>query len=241
MLGPTNSITFDDGFYYSFRILAPFGWNVSTNLTFAVMKTSAPPVSVSVTGQTPTGPTSNDSVVVSIVTSQPKSPQERIYLRWSTDTFMTSHMVEAVGSGVNYSAVIPAQPAGTSVQYCITTSTVDLSPLTTAGSIYLLMLSSSSNTHFVLPTVVKPTPTPTPTPTATPTLTPTPTATPTVQVTVQTTPAGVTFTVDGTTYSSTQTFSWARGSSHAIATTSPQNGATGVQFVWTRWSDSGAI
>ena len=40
-------------------------------------------------------------------------------------------MVEAVGSGVNYSAVIPAQPAGTSVQYCITTSTVDLSQVVT--------------------------------------------------------------------------------------------------------------
>ena len=83
--------------------------------------------------------------------------------------------------------------------------------------------------------------TPTPTPTVTPTLTPTPTATPTVQVTVQTTPAGVSFTVDGTTYASTQTFSWASGSNHTIATTSPQSGGTGVQYVWTKWSDNGAI
>jgi Arylsulfotransferase (ASST)/Divergent InlB B-repeat domain len=100
-----------------------------------------------------------------------------------------------------------------------------------------------------------PTPTPTPAPTATPTATatatptvtptltptPTPTATPTVQVTVQTTPAGVAFTVDGTSYFSTQTFSWARGSTHTIATTSPQSGGTGVQYVWTHWSDAGAI
>jgi len=60
-------------------------------------------------------------------------------------------------------------------------------------------------------------------------------------VTVQTTPAGLEFTVDGTTYSSTQTFSWVPGSSHTIATTSPQNGGTGVQYAWTRWSDNGAI
>ena len=90
-----------------------------------------------------------------------------------------------------------------------------------------------------------PTPTPTPTPTATPTATPTPTPTPTptatVQVTVQTTPAGLEFTVDGTTYSSTQTFSWVPSSSHTIATTSPQNGGTGVRYAWTRWSDNGAI
>src|SRR5215470_18595661 len=86
-----------------------------------------------------------------------------------------------------------------------------------------------------------PTPTPTATPTTTPTPTPTPTPTVTVQVTVQTTPAGLEFTVDGTTYSSTQTFSWVPGSSHTIATTSAQNGSKGVQYAWTRWSDNGAI
>jgi hypothetical protein len=82
-------------------------------------------------------------------------------------------------------------------------------------------------------------------PTATATFTPTPiatpTATPTVQVTVQTTPAGLTFSVDGNSYSSTQTFSWARGSSHTISTISTQNGATGVRFVWSRWSDSSGL
>src|SRR4029077_16757159 len=45
-------------------------------------------------------------------------------------------------------------------------------------------------------------PTPTPTPTATATATPTPT--PTIQVTIQTNLAGLAFTVDGTTYSTTQ-------------------------------------
>ena len=53
----------------------------------------------------------------------------------------------------------------------------------------------------------------------------------TVQVTVQTNLAGLTFTVDNITYSSTQTFSWVPGSSHTIGTTSPQNGGTGVRYV----------
>ena len=86
-----------------------------------------------------------------------------------------------------------------------------------------------------------PTPTATPTPSSTPIPTATPTPTATVQVTVQTTPVGLTFSVDGTTYSSTQLFSWARGSSHTIATTSPQSGGTGVQYVWTNWTGGGAI
>ena len=108
-LGPTNSITLDDGFYYSFRIL---DWRMSSALTIGVMKASAPPISVYVTGQTPTAPTSDDSVVVNIVANQSKSAEERIYLRWSTDTFVTSHMTEATGSGVDYSAVIPARRRG---------------------------------------------------------------------------------------------------------------------------------
>src|SRR5262249_7921875 len=86
--------------------------------------------------------------------------------------------------------------------------------------------------------------TPTATPTASPTSTPptpTPTPTPTIQVTVQTNLAGLAFSVDGTPYSSTQTFSWVRGSSHTIPTTSPQDGATGVRYVWSRWSDNGGI
>ncbi len=62
-----------------------------------------------------------------------------------------------------------------------------------------------------------------------------------VQVTVQTNPAGRSFSVDGTPYTAAQTFSWVPGSSHTIATTSPQNGATGVRYVWSSWTGGGAI
>src|SRR4029077_20467723 len=74
-----------------------------------------------------------------------------------------------------------------------------------------------------------------------PTGTPTPTPTPTVQVTVRTNPAGLAFSVDGTSYSSAQTFSWVAVKSHTIATTSPQNGGAGVRYVWTNWTGGGAI
>jgi hypothetical protein len=61
-----------------------------------------------------------------------------------------------------------------------------------------------------------------------------------VQVTVQTNPAALSFTVDGTAYSATQTFSWAPGSSHTIGTTSTQSGGTGIQYVFAGWSDGHA-
>jgi hypothetical protein len=62
-----------------------------------------------------------------------------------------------------------------------------------------------------------------------------------VSVTVQPSSAGPSFTVDGTAYTTAQTFTWTPGSSHSIAAGSPQNGATGVQYMWNSWSDGGAI
>ena len=61
-----------------------------------------------------------------------------------------------------------------------------------------------------------------------------------VQVTVGTSPAGLSFSVDGTTYSGTQTLSWTVGSSHTLATTSLQT-LSGTQNTFASWSDEGAI
>jgi len=67
------------------------------------------------------------------------------------------------------------------------------------------------------------------------------TATKQVKVTVATTPAGLSFSIDGTTYTSAQTPTWTIGSSHTIATTSPQNPVAGTQDTFTSWSDGGAL
>jgi hypothetical protein len=61
-----------------------------------------------------------------------------------------------------------------------------------------------------------------------------------VQVTVGTSPAGLAFTVDGTSYTSAQSLSWIVGSSHTLATTSPQTNS-GTQNTFASWSDGGAI
>jgi hypothetical protein len=63
----------------------------------------------------------------------------------------------------------------------------------------------------------------------------------TAQVTVQASIAGPSFTVDGSLYTTPQTFTWVSGSSHTITTTDPQSFATGSQYHWTGWSDSGGI
>jgi hypothetical protein len=53
-------------------------------------------------------------------------------------------------------------------------------------------------------------------------------------------PAGRSFSVDGTTYSTPQTFSWLAGSSHEISVATPQ-GTAGTRYVFAGWSDGGTI
>jgi hypothetical protein len=62
----------------------------------------------------------------------------------------------------------------------------------------------------------------------------------TVQITVGTNPAGLAFTVDGTSYAGGQTLSWTVGTIHTLATTSPQTNG-GTQNTFASWSDAGAI
>jgi arylsulfatase A-like enzyme len=149
-IGPTNTISLEDGYYYSFRVLDP-GRISTADLIVAILKTSAPPVSVSRSGQTPAEPTPHDPITVSIATSQAKSMEERIYLRWSTDLFITSDLIEAEGSGVSYSATIPPQPARTLVLYTIITSTADLSAYSTSGVIDSLILATTDVFNAVPP------------------------------------------------------------------------------------------
>ncbi|MFC1569264.1 FlgD immunoglobulin-like domain containing protein [bacterium] len=60
-----------------------------------------------------------------------------------------------------------------------------------------------------------------------------------VQITVNTSPSGRSFTVDGTTYTSSQTFTWIENSSHTLSVTSPQSGATGIRYLYSSWNDGG--
>ncbi len=158
-LGPPNTISFDDGFYYSMRIidsrLLP---EPGQTLPLAVMKTSAPPVTVARASQVPRNPGPTDPITVNISTSQSKSPEENIYVRWSTDSFISSHIVSATGSGTSYVATIPSQAAGTHLLYTIVTSTVDLTSYSGSGVIDSLLLDTSviyNGYPPVLPSIVR--------------------------------------------------------------------------------------
>jgi uncharacterized cupredoxin-like copper-binding protein len=60
------------------------------------------------------------------------------------------------------------------------------------------------------------------------------------QITIQTSPAGLSFTVDGTAYNAAKTFNWVPGSSHAIAVAATQT-LSGTHYTFANWSDSGVL
>ncbi len=62
-----------------------------------------------------------------------------------------------------------------------------------------------------------------------------------ITVTFTTVPVGRSITVDGTTYTSPQTFTWVANVSHTIASDSLQNGVAGTRYDWTGWNDAGAL
>jgi hypothetical protein len=63
-----------------------------------------------------------------------------------------------------------------------------------------------------------------------------------VQITITTSPANLLVSADGGTPTAAPLVeTWVIGSPHTIATSSPQAGGSGVQFVWSKWSDAGAI
>jgi CSLREA domain-containing protein/uncharacterized repeat protein (TIGR02543 family) len=59
----------------------------------------------------------------------------------------------------------------------------------------------------------------------------------TVSVSIGTNPAGLSFSINGTPYSATQTPSLSIGTQYTLSTTSPQAGGLGVQYVFLQWSD----
>jgi hypothetical protein len=59
----------------------------------------------------------------------------------------------------------------------------------------------------------------------------------TVNVTVGANIPGLSFSVDNTSYTSPQTFTWTKGDPHTLTTTSPQTAPGGAQYTFSQWSD----
>lgn len=120
--GGDNSITVVNGKWYTMNWVDA-GYS---NTQAIFMETSAQPVTLSSATQLPTNGNveSTDAVVVTVTASAAPSPEELVYVRYSTDAFATSSLAAVTFTGTSGTATIPAQVSATTVQYYVFSTTV---------------------------------------------------------------------------------------------------------------------
>jgi hypothetical protein len=118
-----NSITLTNGKWYTMNWI-----DIGYTTTQAIfMETSAQPITVSGIAQSPTNGsvTSNDNVTLTVTASAAPSPEELVYIRYSTNGFTSSNLATVTFVGSTGTATIPAQTAGSVVSYYLFTTTVN--------------------------------------------------------------------------------------------------------------------
>lgn len=120
--GPNNNITINNGKWYTMNWMDN-GYN---NTEAIFMETSAQPVTINSVSQSPLNGSVNnmDAVTVTINTSASPSVEEIVYLRYTTDNFVTSNLVPFSFTGSVGTAQIPGQGYSTNVAYYVFSTTV---------------------------------------------------------------------------------------------------------------------
>ncbi|HLO54419.1 MAG TPA: hypothetical protein VK169_09030 [Saprospiraceae bacterium] len=116
-----------NGNYYTF--------NVSNNATadnvMQLMETTYNPVSISTTTQNPAGANvlTSQSPVITVTTASAPAMGENVFVRYTTDAFVSSTLVQLSFTGATGTATIPALPSGTVVAYYIYSSNKTLAQI----------------------------------------------------------------------------------------------------------------
>jgi hypothetical protein len=232
------------------EVSTPVDIEVSVTVT-----TSPGSLSITVDGTTYTAPQSFNWVVGSTHTLNTTSPQsgpagsQYVWSSWSqggtqsqtvtapsssttyTANFTTQYQLTTLASPAADGSVTPA-----SGQYFASGALIPVTATANSGFQFNNWTSTggsfgsttSASTNFTMPSAAA---------TVTGNFVPA-----TVQITITTSPANLLVSVDGGTLTAAPLVeTWNQGSSHTIATTSPQSGGAGIQYAFTSWSDGGAI
>lgn len=118
------------GSYYTFNITN----NAAANNNMSVLETTYNPETITSVTQSPATVGGAVSPTITITTSA--APQANVYVRYSTDNFVTSNLVQASFVGATGTAVIPAQAAGLTVRYYVYNSPETSAQITADVSSY---------------------------------------------------------------------------------------------------------
>jgi Ig-like domain CHU_C associated/Secretion system C-terminal sorting domain len=123
--GELNGVV--SGNYYTFNILK----NASASNDMELLETNFNPTVISSVSQSPLAASviANSSVAVSITMASAPAVGEFVYLRYSTDAFVTSSIIQATFTGNVSTVNIPCRVAGTTVSYYVFSSNETLAGL----------------------------------------------------------------------------------------------------------------
>jgi len=148
-MGADGSIYFaiSSGKYY---VLKAKKDDSNSNTNFSIQELSATPVTI--TGVTDNFQSTGTSMNVYITLSGSKSPEERVFVRYTTDNWATSIISsEATGSGTSYTAIIPGGgvTATANNKYYVFTTTVAAPSASEADLLAINYNNNSGNYHQV--------------------------------------------------------------------------------------------
>ena len=114
-----NSISLSNNHWYT-MVWEDAGYE---NTRAIFMETSSEPIEI-LTVSNPGAVLPGEAVTITITSGAIPSPEEHVYLRYTTNAWNTSNIIEASMTGTNGTAIILGQSDGTTVQYYVFTSTV---------------------------------------------------------------------------------------------------------------------
>ena len=145
--GADNNVTLVNGNWYTSNWVDN-GYG-STQAIF--MQTSAAPVAISGVTRSPGAAiiAPSTSTTVSVTLAGAKSAEENVLVRYSTNNFTSSSVIAATFvSGTTYSATIPGQADGSTVQYYAFTSTLAAGSITSDYDAYTLKYKTNSGAAY---------------------------------------------------------------------------------------------
>jgi hypothetical protein len=147
--GGNGTYSQTSGKYYTFIV-----GDVSsgTNTYDFVFETSATPVTVTAVTRSSTGIIAGQAAVITATTSAVLPTGQGVFLRYSTNAFSTSTVVNMTGSGTSYTASIPAVTniAGANVAYYVFTSGGTAVPGFPDGATINLNNNGGSNYSYIV-------------------------------------------------------------------------------------------
>ncbi len=151
--GSDNSVTVTNGRWYTIN-WKDVGYQ-STQGIF--METTAPPVELSSLSFSPNSDINPwETVTVTLTTNNPPCPEERIFLRYTTDNWSSSTLVLFSFSGTTGTAEIPAYSAGTTVWFYAYSTTLDADSIGNNHDMVSIRVINNSGSNYSY-TVITPT------------------------------------------------------------------------------------